>query len=112
MYWLVTWVDEEGVTRERDFHYSTQATEFASELHSASGASIVRVDTWMHCDSDACTVCGHGLEHHKQADACRFEDCRCAGYDDGHSVHLRNAAGDEPGDDNRKKQSTNSRCHD
>lgn len=26
---------------------------------------------------DPCTVCGHAAGHHKNADACRFEDCTC-----------------------------------
>ena len=98
MRYRVSWVDDEGRPQEREFHYSTTATAFASELHSASGAEIVRTDQVAeHSDEmEQCTVCGHGLDEHKQADRCRHEDCRCAQYDDGHSVYLRGPTGEEP----------------
>ena len=28
-------------------------------------------------DVKKCFHCGHGAEHHKHADACRYEDCQC-----------------------------------
>jgi hypothetical protein len=28
---------------------------------------------------DICWNCGHGTEHHKHGDACRFEVCTCLG---------------------------------
>ena len=30
---------------------------------------------------DECHNCGHGGEHHKHADACRFETCQCKRYE-------------------------------
>jgi hypothetical protein len=37
------------------------------------------------CDESYCEVhcfaCGHGVEHHKHADACRFEACQCRCYE-------------------------------
>lgn len=32
-------------------------------------------------EDGVCFGCGHGEEHHKHGDACRFEDCACPAYD-------------------------------